>query len=97
MLAATPMAVSGVRKSWLNEASKAVFSRSLCRVSSPALTHFEEVRALDRQGDESSQGFEGTGLHGSPRRRENSDRPGARPEGTRSTSRPSTEIVRWPA
>ena len=37
LLAAMRIAVSGVRRSWPSEASSAVFSCSLCRVSSPAL------------------------------------------------------------
>ena len=36
LLAAIRIAVSGVRRSWLSDASSAVFSCSLCRVNSPA-------------------------------------------------------------
>ena len=50
LLAATRIAVSGVRRSWPSDASSAVFSSSLCRVSSAALRSFEKLRALDRDG-----------------------------------------------
>ena len=55
---ATRIAVSGVRRSWLSEASSADASSAFCRTSSAASRSCEELRALDRDRDDAGDRVE---------------------------------------
>ena len=63
LLAAIRIAVSGVLRSWLSEASSAVLSCSLCRVNSASLPLFEKFSAFNGDRDDAGEGVERAWLH----------------------------------
>ena len=77
LLAATRIAVSGVRRSWLIEASSADFSWSLCRANSAFLAFGEQLRSLNRDRGQAGQRVQRSGLDGAAGDGEQPDRPRA--------------------
>ena len=73
-VAATRMAVSGVRRSWPSDASSADFSSSLCRASSAALRSSRNCAALDRNRGDAAERVERPGFDGRPATAEQADR-----------------------
>ena len=68
LLAATRIAVSGVRRSWPSDASSADFSASLWRATVGRLALVEKLRALDRDRRQPGNRIEGPGVRSTGRR-----------------------------
>ena len=70
---AVRMAVSGVRRSWLSEASSADDSSARWRVSSERAPILEKLRTLDRDRDDAGDGVARAGLELAPAGRQQTD------------------------